>query len=51
MDETLLEPTRKGTLEEIQNCRREIGRLLVIYFVVILLLILSDDENLGAVTE
>ena len=46
MDETVLEPTREGTLEEIQNCRRKIGRLLVIYFVIILLLILSGGENL-----
>ena len=46
MDETVLEPTREGTLEEIQNCRRKIGRLLVIYFVIILLLILSGGGNL-----
>ena len=46
MDETVLEPTREGTLEEIQNCRRKIRRLLVIYFVVILLLILSGGGNL-----
>ena len=26
MDETVLEPTREGTLEEIQNCRRKIRR-------------------------
>ena len=46
MDERVLEPTREGTLEEIQNCRRKIGRLLVIYFVIILLLILSGGGNL-----
>ena len=46
MDETVLEPTREETLEEIQNCRRKIGRLLVIYFVIILLLILSGGGNL-----
>ena len=46
MDETVLEPTREGTLEEIKNCRRKIGRLLVIYFMVILLLILSGGGNL-----
>ena len=46
MDERVLEPTREGTLEEIQNCRGKIGRLLVIYFVIILLLILSGGGNL-----
>ena len=46
MDERVLESTREGTLEEIQNCRRKIGRLLVIYFLVILLLILSGGGNL-----
>ena len=46
MDERVLESTREGTLEEIQNCRRKIRRLLVIYFVIILLLILSGGGNL-----
>lgn len=46
MDETVLEPTREGTLEEIQNCRRKIGRLLVIYFLVILLQVVSGVGNL-----
>ena len=46
MDETVLEPTREGTLEEIKKCRRKIGTLLIIYFMVILLQVVSGVGNL-----
>ena len=46
MDERVLESTREGTLEEIKNCRRKIGRLLIIYFMVILLQVVSGVGNL-----
>ena len=46
MDETTLGPTREGMLEEIENCRRKIGTLLIIYFMVILLQVVSGVGNL-----
>jgi len=46
MDKRVLEPTREGTLEEIKNCRRKIGTLLIIYFMVILLQVVSGVGNL-----
>nr|WP_314719233.1 hypothetical protein [uncultured Fretibacterium sp.] len=46
MDETVLESTREGTLEEIKKCRRKIGTLLIIYFMVILLQVVSGVGNL-----
>ena len=45
MDETVLEPTREGALEEIQNCRERLVRFLTLYACVIGFISLAGYGN------